>query len=74
MPDDRQVRIQAIADAAIVRAALGQATQHDRLPDGSHRVMVFDRAAGTMRQWTAGTLAEALRLAQGAGQEASDHA
>jgi hypothetical protein len=44
----RAIRIAAIVAAAQARAALGQAAQYERLPDGRHRVSIFDLAAGRL--------------------------
>jgi hypothetical protein len=60
----RRARIQAIADAAAVREALGQGAHHRRLPDGRHEIHVFDRRAGELRTWTADALAAAIAAAQ----------
>jgi hypothetical protein len=41
--DARRARVQAIRDAATVRAALGQAAAHRRLDDGRHEVTIGGR-------------------------------
>ncbi len=62
-------RIEAIRDAAITRAALGQAAHHELLPDGRHQVRLFDRSAGIMREWSGDTLDDAIAAARaGKGQ------
>jgi hypothetical protein len=51
----------AISSAAIVREALGQAAQYQRLEDGRHRVQLYDRAAGRLLVGEGRTVAEAVR-------------
>jgi hypothetical protein len=43
MTPDRAIRIEAIRDAAIVRAALGQRALYRRLDDGRHQVRIDGR-------------------------------
>jgi hypothetical protein len=59
-PATRAARLAEISAAAQARAALGQAAQYTQLPGGSHRVAVYDRAAGRLLVGTGATVAEAI--------------
>jgi hypothetical protein len=52
---------EAIRATAEVRAALGQAAHHELMPDGWHRVTIYDRAALKLRVGVGATVAEAVR-------------
>jgi hypothetical protein len=51
----------AISAAAQARALLGQAAHHELMPDGWHRVTIYDRAALKLRVGVGATVAEAVR-------------
>jgi hypothetical protein len=59
---ERRARVEAIRDAALARAALGQAAVHRRLADGEHEIGIYDRRRGQLRQHVAATLAEAIAM------------
>jgi hypothetical protein len=60
MTDTRAARVQSIQDAAQARQALGQAAHHDLLPDGRHRVRLYDRHRGRLLVGIVTTVAEAI--------------
>ena len=55
--DNRALRVQAIADGAVVRAALDQSAGYQRLRDGTHEVTIRGK------RFTGSTLLEAIRKA-----------
>jgi hypothetical protein len=56
----------AISAAAEARSLLGQCAHHELLPDGTHRVQLYDRAAGKLLIGTGRTVAAAVgNLRQG---------
>jgi hypothetical protein len=55
---------EAIRAGAEARAALGQAATYALLPDGTHQVQLFDRAAGKLLVGTGATVAEAVANAR----------
>ena len=61
---ERDARIAAIADAALVRQQLTQAANYRRLPSGKHEITVFDHQAGELRTFTGKTLATAIAKAR----------
>ncbi|MGA2034438.1 MAG: hypothetical protein ABSG68_19505 [Thermoguttaceae bacterium] len=63
MPESADIatRVAAIRAGAEVRAALGQAAQYAPLPDGRHRVSIYDRSAGRLLVGTGATLSEAIQ-------------
>jgi predicted TPR repeat methyltransferase len=58
--DVRQIRVDAMRDAAVTYRLLGQAATHRRAPDGQHVVTLYDRDAAQLRTWTGADLAEVL--------------
>jgi hypothetical protein len=52
--------IDSIRAGAEAREALGQAAQYELLPDGTHRVSFFDRAARKLRVGIGRTAGEAV--------------
>jgi hypothetical protein len=53
-------RIDAIRAAAEARAELGQAAHHELLPDGTHKVQLYDRSARRLLVGIGATVAEAM--------------
>lgn len=62
--DDRAARVAEIHDTAITHTALGVRALHDRLPDGRHRVRLYNPATRTMREWLGDTAQEAIAAAR----------
>ena len=58
--ETREVRAQAIRDAAVVRQHLGQAAIHRRLPNGAHEVILRGGAV-----FVGTTLYETIEKARG---------
>jgi hypothetical protein len=52
--------IEAIRAGAEARALLGQCATHALLPDGTHKVQLYDRAAGKLLVGTGVTVSEAV--------------
>ncbi|MGA2064827.1 MAG: hypothetical protein ABSG86_07655 [Thermoguttaceae bacterium] len=60
--------VAAIRAGAEVRSRLGQAATHTLLPDGTHKVQLYDRSAGRLLVGEGRTVAQAvasLRCEQG---------
>ena len=64
IPAARAARLAQIVAGAEARAALGQAAQYAPLPDGRHRVSIYDRSAGRLLVGTGATVSEAIANAR----------
>jgi hypothetical protein len=58
--DARAARLAEIVAGAEPRALLGQAATHTLLPDGTHTVQLYDRAAGRLLVGVGPTVTEAV--------------
>jgi hypothetical protein len=54
----------AISYAAQARSLLGQAAHHELLPDGQHKVSLYDRAAHRLVVGVGATVAQAVAQVQ----------
>jgi hypothetical protein len=60
MSDTTTTTVAAIRAAAEARSLLGQAATHELLPDGRHRVAIYDRTAGKLLIGVGASVAQAV--------------